>query len=189
MEKNSRDNKYKIESQLREQYGKVVYTYTCHLNIVDRYKKIDRGIKLGQIMLSGITSAGFISIIFYDTWLIKLGGAVLSFGLFFLNSCIKFFEINNKITSHKKAADELWLIREQYLSLITDINILEIEKIIKERERLIRETSKVYKASPSTDSKSFKAAQKALKEDEHQYFTSHEIDIMLPEDLRRNKKD
>ena len=31
MERNSKNSQgYKLESQLREAYGKIVYTYTCH---------------------------------------------------------------------------------------------------------------------------------------------------------------
>ena len=41
--------------------------------------------------------------------------------------------------------------------------------------------------APSTNAKSYSSAQKALKENEEQYFQALEIDKMLPEHLREAK--
>ena len=46
-------------------------------------------------------------------------------------------------------------------------------------------TSEVYSNSPRTDAKSYTAAQKALKTEEEQSFSEEEIDIMLPNSIRR----
>ena len=46
-------------------------------------------------------------------------------------------------------------------------------------------TAEVYSNSPGTDAKSYKAAQKALKTEEEQTFSEQEIDIMLPNSIRR----
>jgi len=51
----------------------------------------------------------------------------------------------------------------------------------------------LYKVAPSTNPKSYAAAQTALKKDEEQFFETSEIDKILPEHLRegniRNHKD
>ena len=43
----------------------------------------------------------------------------------------------------------------------------------------------VQRTSPRTDAKSYTAAQKALKTEEEQSFSEEEIDIMLPNSIRR----
>ena len=36
MEKSSLDYREKLYSQIQEEYGKLVYTYTCHFKMADR---------------------------------------------------------------------------------------------------------------------------------------------------------
>src|SRR5699024_6643641 len=86
---------------------------------------------------------------------------------------------------HKTASDLLWKIREEYVSLLTDFELLEADEIMKKRDELQERTSNVYSNSPRTDAKSYAAAQKALKTEEEQTFSEEEIDNMLPNSIRR----
>lgn len=86
---------------------------------------------------------------------------------------------------HILAADELWLIREKYVSLMTDFDILSTEDIISTRDTLLQETYDIYKKTPKTNSKSYTEAQEALKNDEEQFFTNEELNQMLPSHLRK----
>ena len=63
--------------------------------------------------------------------------------------------------------------------------MLEADEIIKKRDELQERTWEVYSNSPRTNAKSYKAAQKALKSEEEQTFSEDEIDIMLPNSIRR----
>ena len=80
----------------------------------------------------------------------------------------------------KDAADALWLIREQYKSLISDFDMLTDEEVRRKRDELILQVSGVNKNYPGTDDKSFKKAQKDLKEDEKQTFHPGEAEKFLP---------
>ena len=86
---------------------------------------------------------------------------------------------------HILAADELWLIREKYVTLMTDFDILSTEDIIATRDTLLQETYEIYKKTPKTNSKSYTEAQEALKNDEEQFFTNEELNQMLPSHLRK----
>jgi hypothetical protein len=86
---------------------------------------------------------------------------------------------------HKNASDLLWKIREEYVSLLTDFEILDADKIMNKRDELQERTAEIYSNSPRTDVRSYKAAQKALKTEEEQTFSEEEIDIMLPNSIRR----
>ncbi|XZJ40590.1 SLATT domain-containing protein [Clostridium perfringens] len=187
MVQNFQDNrqKYILESQIRDEYGKLVYTYTCHNYIISRYKFYDNIIKGTQIVLSAVTTGSFLSIILGSKEMASYIGAICSLILLISNACSKSFDINDKINSHKKASNALWLLRENYISLIADIPILGIGDIMEKRDELIIKTSEIYNQSPNTDGKSYKKAQEALKSNEEQFFTDDEIDKMLPVDLRR----
>ena len=57
MERNFRNSQgYMLESQIREAFGKVTYSETCHDKFINRILKLDDRIKVGQIVLSGITT-------------------------------------------------------------------------------------------------------------------------------------
>lgn len=65
MERNSQHSQgYKLESQIREAYGRVTYTQTCHDKRINRLLKLNDKIKVAQIVLSAVTTSGFIVAIF-----------------------------------------------------------------------------------------------------------------------------
>ena len=63
MEKSSLDYRKKLYSQIQEEYGKLVYTYTCHFKMADRLSKRNFWIKWGQIGLSAISTGGFLGVL------------------------------------------------------------------------------------------------------------------------------
>lgn len=72
----------------------------------------------------------------------------------------KNFNPENEIKQHILAANELWLIREKYVSLMTDFDILSNEDIISTRDSLLQKTYGIYKKTPKTNSRSYMKAQK-----------------------------
>lgn len=176
---------YRLESQIREAYGRVVYTETCHYKKIDRLHKLNDNIKVWQMILSAIVTTGFFVTIFSDEKTTSIIGAIISLGLLILNSYAKNFNLGEISQDHKVAADALWKIREEYVSLLTDFEVLTVEEIMEKRTNLQERTAEVYSTSPPTDSKSYEAAQKALKTEEEQTFSEHEIDVMLPNSIRR----
>lgn len=186
MERNSRNSQgYKLESQIREAYGRVTYSQTWHDKFINRIVRLDDRIKVWQIILSGVTTSGFVVAIFSDDNIASIIGAVVSLALLILNTYIKNFNLSAIAQEHKKASDLLWKIREEYVSLLTDFEMIEASEIRNKRDELQERTAEVYSNSPRTDAKSYQAAQKALKTDEEQTFSEEEIDIMLPNSIRR----
>lgn len=92
----------------------------------------------------------------------------------------KEYKIQDEINQHRNAANALWDIRESYVSLLTDYDILENDDIRHQRDVLCKKVSEVNNNYPATDSKSYRAAQKALKKDEEQTFKEGEVDSILP---------
>lgn len=190
MERNSQASQgYIIESQIREAYGRVVYTETCHNKRAERLLEINNRIKIIQIVLSAMTTGGFLTALIFDEQIATIVGAILSLLLLIFNSYTKNFNLVEEAQSHQQSANKLWKIREEYVSLLTDFELLEQREIISKRDELQARTGEVYANSPKTDRKSYKKAQKALKIEEEQTFSQREIDIMLPDTIRRcNRK-
>ncbi|WP_028043408.1 SLATT domain-containing protein [Candidatus Stoquefichus massiliensis] len=190
MERNSLHSQgYKLESQIREAYGKVTYTQTCHDKIISSLLKTNNRLKVWQIVLSAVTTSGFVVAILSEGKIASILGAIVSLLLLVLNSYVKNFDLIEDAQQHKEASDLLWKIREEYVSLLTDFEILSVEEIMNKRNELQERTAEVYSGSPRTTSKSYKEAQKALKTEEEQTFSEHEIDVMLPNSIRRCNRD
>lgn len=189
MERNSQNNQgYKFESQIREAFGRVTYTQTCHEKKIQRLLKKNESIKIGQIVLSALTTGSFLVTIFSNEKISGIIGAIFSLSLLILNTYTKNFNLVESAQKHQRASDLLWKIREEYVSLLTDFELLDSNEIMCKRDNLQGRTAEVYSNSPRTDSQSYAEAQKALKTEEEQTFSEEEIDVMLPNSIRRNKR-
>lgn len=180
---------FKLESQIREAFGRVVYSQTCHEKEIQHILFINKRIKIGQIILSAITASGFLGAIFSDTIYIKIGGVIASALLLMLNSYAKDFLLVEEANKHICAADRLWKVREKYVSLITDFDLLDCKDIMLKRDNLQDETYAIYSNTPRTDKSSYKEAQRALKIEEEQTFSDVEIDRLLPSAVQRKNRE
>lgn len=187
MEQNFSTHKKALKVQVREAYGRLVYTYTTHLKQVEQLTNKNQKIKYWQIVLSAISTGGFLGAVITNQIIMTWIGGIVSTALLALNLFFKDFNLADDIKKHRTTADDLWIIRERYISLLTDFEILSEETIMLRRDELQNRTAEIYSVAPSTTTKSYYAAQKALKEDEEQFFEASEIDKMLPEHLREGK--
>ena len=150
--------------------------------------KQNKRIKHWQITLSAISTGGFLGAVITNQIALTWISGIVSTALLILNLYFKEFNLSDDIKKHRTTADALWVVRECYISLLTDFPVLKTEEIIQKRDELQSRTAEIYQAAPSTNSKSYSAAQKALKENEEQFFRASEIDQMLPEHLRESKE-
>ncbi|VBB44949.1 conserved hypothetical protein [uncultured Desulfatiglans sp.] len=176
-----------LEAQLRECFGRVIYSHKTHEKCTDILLTQLSTIKLSQIILSAITTGGFIAAVFGAGKAGAVVGVVVSTLLLVLNAFTKNYDLGELAQKHKQAANDLWLIRERYLSLITDLVIGEkpMEKLQEDRDSLLEELHAVYSGAPSTTFKAYKKAQGALKSYEEMTFSDGEIDAFLPKELKR----
>lgn len=179
-----------LEGQLRECYGRVVYSHKTHEKCADILLSRLRRIKLWQIILSAITTAGFIGAVFGADKVAAVLGMIVSTALLALNSYTKNYDLGELAQKHKQAANALWIVRERYLSILVDLAMKEkpLEALQQQRDELLEQLNKVYSGAPSTTFQAYKKAQEALKKLEDMTFTDAEIDAFLPEELRRGKQ-
>jgi hypothetical protein len=184
---NKSDPRKILESQLRESFGRVVYSHKTHEKCADMLHSRLSNIKVWQIILSAITTGGFISTFLGSGNIGASIGVTISTLLLVLNAYTKNYDLGELAQKHKQSANDIWLIREKYLSLITDLLIREklLETLQTERDKLIEDLHSVYIAAPSTTSQAYKKAQIALQQNEDMTFTDTEIDSFLPNELKK----
>jgi hypothetical protein len=118
-----------------------------------------------------------------------VGGVLVSMALLVLTAYTKNYDLGELAQKHKQAANDLWLVRESYLSLLVDLAMKEkpIEALQTQRDALVSQLHAVCSGSPSTTFKAYKKAQNALQKREDMTFSDEEIDAFLPAQLRRSK--
>ena len=156
------NNNKKLYQQIIDAAGNVQYTYNAHWVIVDRLKTRQTSIKIIQIVLTAISTGGFLaSIVVGIPWLSWVGGLTsalaLALNLYSLN-----FNLPEDIKSHTDAANELWDVKESYKALITDFDDLTVEEIRTKRDSITQSVSRINKAYPGTDNKAFAITKKNL---------------------------
>lgn len=176
-----------LEAQLRENYGKIVYSHKTQEKCADILTVRNNWIKNLQIILSALITTGLLVRVFKGQEWSLIVSTILSAIQFGFTSFLKEYNLGETIQKHSTAALELFDIREKYLSLLTDLkaNLLTPELIIERRNELHEDLSKTYKGSPRTFSKAYKEAQNALQLNDELTFTDEEIDKFLPNVLRK----
>jgi len=178
-----------IEGQLRECYGRAVYSHKTHEKCADILLTRLSRIKLLQIVLSAVTTGSFLTTIIGTGKEAALVGVIVSTILLMLNAYTKNYDLGELAQKHKQAASDIWLIREQYLSLLTDLvaGAKATDAILAERGRLVAALHAIYAGSPSTTYAAYSKAQKALQQNEELTFSDDEIDAFLPKQLRSTR--
>jgi hypothetical protein len=176
-----------LEGQLRESYGRVVYSHKTHEKCVDiPLSKLSR-IRFWQILLSAVTTAGFIGGVLGAGKMAAALGMCVSTALLALNAYTKNYDLGELAQKHKQAANDLWAVREAYLSLLVDVRMREkpLEILQTHRDELVKQLHTVYSGAPSTNNPGYKKAQEALQKYEDMTFSDTEIDAFLPGELKR----
>ena len=184
MEANSPSYRDKLRNQIEEAYGKIVYTYTVHIIQASRIQSLNKRMKWAELILSAISAGGFLATVITNQILLAWIGGLCSTALLVLSAYFKDMDLSTEQQNHLKTSNSLWSLREDYLSLLIDFEALSTDEIVEKRNQLKTQVHKIYASAPITDDKSYKMAQKALKENETQFFTQQELNQLLPIDLR-----
>lgn len=179
-----------LTDQIREIYGRVVYSHKTQEKCADILNKQHRQIKTGQLVLSAFTTTSVLSRVFtgYD-WTLA-AAAILSTIQFGFNAYLKEYDLGKVAQRHAESAADLLSIREAYFTLLTDIQskLTDVTDVVARRDQLQQDLLNVYKSAPRSFPKAYKAASKALKAMEEMTFSDSEIDKFLPSILRKGQK-
>jgi len=181
-------DRYVLESQVRECYGRCAYTHKTHEKMAERSAMLLRRFKWAQIILSALTTGGAVGVVFdRSSVFYPYATAVLAISLLILNSYLKDLDPGQLAQKHREAASDIWNIREAYLSLLTDVrdSSFSLLDLRRRRDELQIQLYKIYRIAPHTDNTAYGQAQDALKNKEDLTFSDAEIDAFLPEPLRR----
>lgn len=175
-----------LQAEIRRSFGNAVYTHKTHLKQADILQRRLKHISLWQVVLSALTATGFIGIMMGVGRLGAIAGAALSTVLLCLNIYAQGAHLEEQAQQHRRAAVEVWRIREALLGLLVDLRtgLVTAEEARNSRNALRQELFEIYKDAPDTGETAFARATTAIKDEEEASFSDAEIDALLPESLR-----
>ena len=176
-----------LEGQVRECFGRVVYSHKTHEKQGDICAGVLRRFKIAQIILAALTTSGVLGIILTEELWLKIATAIVSLLSLFVTGYMKGFDPGAAAQKHRDTAADLWAIRESYLSLLTDFSSGAIteDAARSRRDELQASLASIYKSAPGTTPEAYGMAQKGLQKHEDYTFNPGEIDRFLPPALKR----
>ena len=147
---------------------------------------LNTGLNLALIALIAVTSTGILGILvniktdYYQ--FVRVVPAVASVAALFLKLYLMEFKPHDEAVKHRNAANDLWEIRQEYMSVITEFKSLDDSEIQQERHKLCEKVAVVNKHYPAPDPKSYEAARKSIKEKIYT-FDEGEFEDLLPKGI------
>lgn len=175
-----------LDNQVRVALANVFWTHKTHAKCHDILKKRNNNLSKIIIILSGIVTSGIMLNLFGNCRAVTILNGIFTTILTILTAYQKGKNYGDLIHEHKQAADVLWNIREEYVSLLYDINggLAPISRIIEKRDILQTRVNEIYKIAPPTNAEGYMAATNSIKSGDST-FTKEELNLVVPPDLRK----
>lgn len=171
-------------ASIRESYGRIVYSHKTHEKAAERLNNRITWVKWANLVLIVLTFGGVLNAVFTggpirNLLTILVSALALALAIYQMS-----FNPEKEILGHRKTANKLWHLREQFANLIGDIQdgALGGGEVRRRRDELTTQLAQVYADAPQTTSKDYRKAHKALGPEEEMTFSDEEIDRFLPSD-------
>ncbi|WP_017975674.1 SLATT domain-containing protein [Actinopolyspora halophila] len=176
-------------AQVRESFGRVVYSHKTHEKQADLCFRRHRWQQAALVALTAVSTGTFLTAMVGVLGTPVLTSLVTSFIALLvtaLSLSATTFKFSEEADAHRDSASRLWDVRESYLSLIADLmsGTASDAEVRARREELQEAARAVYAEASRTSVKAFSTAQEGLKDNEEMTFTPREIDLFLPAALR-----
>lgn len=189
-----RESTYLILSQVRESFGRVVYSHKVHEKQADICfckHRWQQGILIGLTAIGSVTFLTEVVSQFANRTLASLTTSLVALLVTWASLGAKTFNYSDEAEAHRATASQLWSVRESYISLITDLMSGDVSSSDAQarRDDLQERAYAIYSTAPRTSGRAFKRAQQGLKSNEEMTFSPCEIDLFLPKALRLSENE
>ncbi|MGW2715931.1 SLATT domain-containing protein, partial [Streptomyces sp. NPDC001356] len=166
-------------AQIREAFGRVVYSHKTHEKQADICFTKHRWQQGVLIALTAISSGTFLAAVvglLGNAVLTSLATSSIALLVSWMSLGTKTFKFEEESDAHRGIASRLWDVRESYISLIADLmsGTVSVAEGRERRDELQRAARDAYADAPRTSSRAFARAQGGLQNNEEMTFTSRE---------------
>lgn len=172
---------------IRLSFGGVIHAYKAHCALAQRLTRRLWHLRITEILLLGGALAAAIAAAYRGDLRYAVLASVLSGAALALFTVYVAVNLDARIYAHRWCASRLWLIREKYLALLSEMRdgVLSPEGVRERRDMLMNELHAVDDHAPIVDRPTLQSARQALATAAEKAFTDQEIDAFLPESLRK----
>lgn len=178
-----------LEGLVRRSYVGVVWSHKIQEKQGDIYLFRLRLLRSLGIFASAFTSCGITKIALSGSGqvIFPVIVAIVSFVSLAVEACIKLFNYDTLSSTHKKTANELLVIRDKYLVLMTEIKLQSdsFDSLFVKYQSLLNDLHSIYCDAPTTTPRAVRKADQALNVNLDNTFSDIEIDKFLPLELRK----
>ncbi|MGU3434354.1 SLATT domain-containing protein [Actinomycetes bacterium M1A6_2h] len=176
-------------AQVRESFGRVVYSHKKHEKQADICFTWYRWQQGALIALTAVSSGTFLTMVvglLGNPVVTSLATSSIALVVTWISLGAKTFRFADESDAHRGIASDLWDVRESYISLIADLmsGTVSGAEVRERRDELQEAARNAYSSAPRTSGKAYARAQDGLKNKEEMTFAPREIDLLLPEALR-----
>lgn len=172
---------------LRLSFGGAIHAYKAHLALAERLNRRLWQIRIGELVLLGGAVAAALTAAYRGEMGYAVLAAVLSGAALALFALYVAVNLEARIYAHRWCASRLWLTREKYRALLSEIRdeMLSPEAVRERRDQLLNEMHAVDDHAPLIDRPTYQSARQALSTAAETALTDEEIDAFLPQSLRK----
>jgi conflict system pore-forming effector with SLATT domain len=172
---------------LRLSFGGVVHGYRAHAEIADRLTRRVWMFRIGELaLLGGALAANIVALVRSDPRYAVLSAMLIGLALAVFAIYVA-VSLESRIYAHRWCASRLWLIREKYRALLSEMRdgTLTLDDVRERRDALATEIHSITEHAPMVDRPTYLSARQALSAAADTALTDEEIDAFLPQSLRK----
>lgn len=178
-----------LEDTVRTSFAAVVWSHKIQEKQAEIYASSFTRMQTINTIAAALTSAGLCGIVFTDPFWLKLASTLLSFISTLISVYCNVFDLKKNSDLHKETANKFLYSRDCYKFLLMEIKLRRrsVESLVQEYRQLLKKTSEIYDNAPNTTDEAVDLARVSLKINKDNSFTNNEIDMFLPNSLKRER--
>ena len=176
-----------LADHLRLTFGHVIYSHKVHTLSAVRHARWDRYLKASEALFMLATAVAAASLVFT----LSPTHAILAATTATLGMCVLIvrlaFDFERTSLAHRACSTRLWLLREQYRAVLSDLKdgALTVEAARERRDALMAALHRIYEHAPPADREQYQSARQSLASADDAAFSDEEIDRFLPPSLQK----
>lgn len=172
---------------LRLTFGHVVHRHRAHAHLAHSFARWSRWLRAGEAlcMIAVAYAAGAAA--FGNGRAYAIAAAIVA-GLALVMLLVHLtINLDGRARTHAVCAGRLWLIRERYRGLLTDMvdENVDLDTARRRRDELMNELHAIYEHAALVDQEAYRSASRTVVALDEVSPTDEEIDLFLPKSLRK----
>jgi len=179
-----------LVDHLRLTFGHVVHRHRAHARLAHARAQRSRWLLGAEAILIAAAALASTAAVFTPNHVYVALSAVA--GILALLTLLGHltFDLDASAKAHGASASRLWLIRERYRALLSDLadGAIDLEIARRRRDVLMDDLHAIYENAPPMDQPSYQTAAQAVTSVDEGAMGDEEIDMFLPESLQKAKR-